>query len=135
MPRNTRIIGYIESSALASAPATPHIIKGISDAVVKHGIPVSPTSTFQDGSIAVDISVAVRPEFNADEFGFANSLMNMLDEPQMQKLKYHGEFMMVTDGFPLPIIMHVGVEDSKVYASRGRVVWGEQIPITKDCLI
>jgi len=129
MQRNTRIIGYIVSANLEAWPHRDVFRKVVADAVEEHGLPTIEASDYSDGSICIDITVEATPEFHADHYDFAEKLARVLADPELEGLDYQGQFTMVTDGLPLPTIMHVGVHKSKVYASMGSINWREQVPV------
>lgn len=127
MPRNTRILGFIQSPDVKPGALAPDLVILLGFHLFHNSIPGVITEGLADGCIGIDTTEEASFKVTADNYNFAERLKAVLSVPEIRVLNFSGEFTLVTDGYPLPYVMHVGVQNSVVYASKGNIGWGEMI--------
>lgn len=129
MSRRTRILGYVQSQNTKAGELPASLIGLLRASLKDNSIPGVIDAGLKDGCIGLDTSEEASYEVNAGNHNFAERLARVISQPELKGLNFIGEFTLVTDGYPLPIILHVGVRGTEVFASQGNIQWGEMVSI------
>lgn len=87
-----------------------------------------------DGVISTETTLRTESK-QFDSLDFASRLAALIDHPDLGDLIYHGEFLVITDGQPLPTIRRFHVKAGSITYTKAIVTWSPTSTIIRPAIL